>query len=54
MAVYLAEEMPACYRGVQPFKQVEHTERYNVLQGPDHSNITAVTNVKLNITIKLA
>jgi hypothetical protein len=50
--------VPACTisynRGAQPFRQVGHIERYNVLQGPEHSNISTVTNTELNITIKIA
>jgi hypothetical protein len=41
-------------QGCQLFRQAGHTERYNVLRGPDHLNISTVTNTKLNLTIKIA
>jgi hypothetical protein len=41
-------------QGRQPFRQVGHIERYNLLEGTEHSNISTVTNTKLNATIKTA
>jgi hypothetical protein len=41
-------------RGAQPFRQAGHIERYNVLQGLEHSDVSTKTNTELNITIKIA
>jgi hypothetical protein len=40
-------------QGYQPFRQEGHTEIY-VLLGPERSNISTVTNTKLNIIVKIA
>jgi hypothetical protein len=47
-----AVEYIAYTMGAQRFRQAGHIERYNELRGPQHSDISTVTNTELNITIK--